>query len=323
MLAKYAHETGDQVLKDAAIRAGEFILREVLSTGRFFDFELFYSCAPKPLYWVDPVNGIPPANTLAIQWSADHFLALYTLTGDANWLSSGKHCLNLLSLFQQVWAPRKFGPAYMFGGFGVMNCDGEWNDGRQSRVVPTYADYYDATGDTEYLERAVAACRASFAAMDIQENHDNGINAYSVDRAEGIRVEPGRGYSPESIMHGDPHVMTGMGGGWTGFNWGPGGGLGASAMLELRYGGVWIDTEARQALGIDGALVEILRWDTDCLSLSISSALTKLARPFLEKRPVRIKFKATSNLPNQLDINGTSTNVGSLADGSGTVEIVI
>ena len=40
-------------------------------------------------------------------------------------------------------------------------------------IWDTYADYYLATGNTEYLERAVAACRASFALMDMEENHRN------------------------------------------------------------------------------------------------------------------------------------------------------
>ena len=86
-----------------------------------------------------------------IQWTADQFLALYRLTGKQYWLDRGQYVLALLSLYQQVWDP-PFYEAYLFGGFGVMNTDGEWNDGRQSRFVPTYADYYVATGNLEYLE---------------------------------------------------------------------------------------------------------------------------------------------------------------------------
>ena len=71
------------------MKAGEFMKREIVPRTRFQDFELFYSCAPRPLYWVDPLNGIPPVNTLAVQWATDHFLALFRLTEDRQWLNQG------------------------------------------------------------------------------------------------------------------------------------------------------------------------------------------------------------------------------------------
>ena len=290
VLAKTAFVAGDPDMKRAAIRAGAFMNREIVPKMKFQDFELFYSCAPRPLYWVDPLNGIPPVNTLAIQWAADHFLALYRLTEDAQWLRKGEYCLGLLSLFQQVWAPNRFGKAYLFGGFGVMNCDGEWNDGRQSRLVPTYADYYLATGKIEYLERAVAASRAAFAAMDMKENHANGINDYRVTMAEQIRVDPGVGLSPESLMHGDPWVHSGEGGGWTGFNWGPGGGLGATAYLERHFGGVWVDGSSRKAVAIDGVTAEVTDWSEKTIVLSVVNALGDLALPYSVRREIPLKF---------------------------------
>lgn len=304
VLAKTALITGDADLRRAAILAGEFLIREILPRTAFFDFELYYSCSPKPLHWVDPLNGIPPVNTLALQWAADHLLALFRLTGEAMWLRHGETCLSLLSLFQQVWAPNRFGPAYLFGGFGVMNHDGEWNDGRQSRVVPTYADYYDTTGNLEYLERAVAACRASFAGMDMIENHANGINAYCINKAEGIAVETGTGYSPESLMHGAPRVLTGEGGGWTGFNWGPGGGLGASAYLEWRFGAVWVDGESRTVVPIDGVIVEVVQWDESRLELNIASALEALTHPCTGARPIKVKFGRLPMHDGSVTVNG-------------------
>lgn len=304
VLAKAALLTGDAQMQAAAVAAGDFLVRDILPKMQFFDFEVFYSCAPKPLHWVDPLNGIPPINTLAIQWTADHFLALYRLTGDDAWLVHGEYCLSLLSMFQQVWAPERFGPAYMFGGFGVMNCDGEWNDGRQSRVVPTYADYYDATGNTAYLERAVAACRAAFAPMDIPENHENGINDYSVNEADGIEVETGRGLTPESIMHFAPQVMTGEGGGWTGFNWGPGGGLSASALLEHRYGGVWVDGAAKQVVAIDGVSADITAWEEDRIVMTVTSSLRTLPCPFTDQRAVPLRFGHLTDPIRHITVNG-------------------
>lgn len=290
VLAKAALIVGDPEMERAAVKAGEFMNRAIVPRMKFQDFELFYSCAPRPLYWVDPLNGIPPINTLAIQWSADHFLALYRLTEDGQWLQQGEYCLGLLSLFQQVWAPNRFGKAYLFGGFGVMNCDGEWNDGRQSRMVPTYADYYLATGKIEYLERTVAASRAAFAAMDMEENHANGINDYRVTMAEGISVDKGIGMSPESLMHGDPKVHSGEGGGWTGFNWGPGGGLAAAAYLERHFGSVWVDVAAKKVVAIDGVAAEATGWTNGHIELSVTNALQQLASPYTARRRIVVKF---------------------------------
>jgi hypothetical protein len=231
-------------------------------------------------------------NNLAIQWAADHFLALYQLTGESRWLKHGEYSLGLLSLFQQVWDP----PYYnvdLFGGFGVMNTDGEWNDGRQARFVPTYADYFLATGKREYLERAVAACRASFALMDMEENHRNRINL--INRPEG----PGLGYSCENIFHGGPEDTQG---GWTGFNWGPGGGLGASAYLERKFGAVLLDGDLKVAIPIDGVRAEILDWSDHHIAVEVKSALADLPYPFKDSRTVQLRFRNVE--PVHLTING-------------------
>lgn len=91
VLAKVARMTGDRKLKNAAIAAGRFMEDRILTKMLFQDFEVFYSCSPKPVYWVDVLNGIPPINNLAIQWSADHFLELYKLTNDKHWLDQGEY----------------------------------------------------------------------------------------------------------------------------------------------------------------------------------------------------------------------------------------
>ena len=304
VLAKTARIVGDPEMERAAMKAGAFMNREIVPQMKFQDFELFYSCAPRPLYWVDPLNGIPPVNTLAVQWAADHFLTLYRLTEDGRWLRQGEYCLGLLSLFQQVWAPNRFGKACLFGGFGVMNCDGEWNDGRQSRLVPTYADYYLATGRIEYLERAVAASRAAFAAMDMEENHANGINDYRVTMAEQVKVEQGIGLSPESLMHGDPRVHSGEGGGWTGFNWGPGGGLSTTAYLERHFGSVWVDVAAQMAVGIDGVCAKLEGWTDGHIALSVTNALNQLPSPYTAHRKVLVRFGNLADGEFEITING-------------------
>jgi hypothetical protein len=241
VLAKTARLANDPDLKAAALSAGRFIEGSILPRLAFQDFETFYSCSAKPLQWIDNWSGILPQNTLAIQWSADQFLALYRLTGDRGWLRRGEYILSLLSLYQQVWTPpyAPYNKVNLYGGFGVMNTDGEWNDGRQARFVSTYADYYAATGKLEYLERAIAAARAGFALMDIKENHANNVNRLQPPLTEA----PGLGYAPENIFHGGPDPNDR--GGWTGFNWGPGGALAASAYLERKFGAVWVEGKTK------------------------------------------------------------------------------
>ena len=257
----------------------------------FQDFEVFYSCAPLPLYWLDPVNGIPPVNNLAIQWSADQFLALYRLTGDTHWLAKGEYCLAVLSLFQQVWSPPYLTPPYLFGGFGrrITMANGMICAARA--FVSTYADYYKATGNAEYLERAVAACRSSFAGMDTEENHANRINQY----------HQSPGYSAENQYHGGGAALQG---GDTGFNWSAGGALSASAYLEKHFGSVWVDGRLKRAVPIDGVKAQVLSWEGQKISLRVESALTKLPHPYVEHRRLVVKF---GRLPQQqctITING-------------------
>lgn len=296
VLARIAQLNGDPSLAGAAIRAGRFVDSQVLPELKFHDFETFYSCSFKPYGWRDPVSTIEPQNTLSVQWAADQFLALFKLTGDDYWLKRGEYALDLLSFYQQVWAPPYY-RAYVFGGFGVMNTDGEWNDGRQSRFVHTYADYYEATGTIEYLERAVSACRASFAQMDIPENHDNGINFTVQKRLDGKML----GYATENMYHDGPGRDIG---GWSGFNWGAGGGLAASAYLERKFGSLWIDCHSKKAVPVDGLTATVKGWGKRSVRLEVTSALADIPSPFKRRRKVTVRFGRMDKGTYNVAING-------------------
>ena len=292
VLAKAALITGDEGLMAAALAAGKFMDDIIVPKLDFGDFETFYSSSPKPLHWIDIFSGIRPQNTLSLQWACDQFLALFRLTDDSYWLDRGEFLLALLSLYQQVWNPPHV-DAYLFGGFGVMNTDHEWNDGRQARFVPTYADYYLATGKIEYLERAVAACRASFALMDISENHLNEINSLVMPQG------PGEGYAGESIIFSNPDEEPRAG--WTGFTWSAGGALAASAYLERLFGTVWIDAEKKKAVPIDGLTVDDVAWQRGEIKISVSSALANLKAAYSGSRVISIKFGFMSGVaPRQI-----------------------
>ena len=279
----------------AAIRAGNYIDNHVLPGLHFNDFETFYSCSPKPLHAVDYWSGIRPHNNLSMQWACDMYLALYRRTKEIAWLESGEFLLSVLSLYQQVWNPSHL-PGHLFGGFGVMNTDGEWNDGRQARFSTTYADYYAATGKPEYMERAIAACRASFALMDIPENHANHIN-----RVEMPHLGAGQGYAPENIHHRGRDT----GYGWSGMNWSAAGGLAASAYLERHWGTLYLDVATRQAFAIDGVTVRVESWTEDAVSLTVASALRDLAMPYRETREITLRAGGWE----QLDLDPTDLNL--------------
>ena len=279
VLAKCAHLVRNPAYTRAAMQAGYFMEAHCLPGLDFNDFETFYSCSPKPLHAMDHWSGLRPHNNLSMGWACDMYLALYQRTGEELWLDSGRYLLSILSLYQQVWNPSHL-KGYLFGGFGVMNTDGEWNDGRQARFASVYTDYYLATGHTEYLERAVAACRAAFALMDMRENHANGINDVVMPH-----LGAGLGYAPENIHHGGAD----SGYGWSGMNWSAAGGLAASAYLERHLGTVFLDMAHRTAHAIDGVAVQVGHWHDDSVELQVQSALRSLPLPFAEEREIVIR----------------------------------
>jgi hypothetical protein len=315
VLARVARMAADPRIHDAALVAGRWVADHVVPGLVFDDFEAYYSCSPKPLHAIDYWTGIRPHCNLSIQWGCDQMLALYELTGDAAWLETGEYLLSILSLYQQVWSP-PFYEEYLFGGFGVMNTDGEWNDGRQARFVATYADYYRVTGKMEYLERAVAACRASFALCDMPENHANGINGLvigkNVDprRAACGNAEPGKGYAPENIHHLAAEMWDekrGYKGLWTGMNWSAGGGLAASAYLERHFGNVCVDLAAGRALGIDGFSATLRSWDGRTAGVEVSSPLQNLKQPFSARRRCRVTVQHAGAGSHEIVVNGESS----------------
>jgi hypothetical protein len=308
VLARAAGLSADDAFLRAALAAGRFVRDRVIEPMAYSDFETYYSCSPKPLHDLDPWSGIRPHNNLSVQWACDQMLALYRLTGDGEWLDAGRQALDVLSFYQQIWNPAHRS-GYLYGGFGVMNTDGEWNDGRQARFVSTYADYYAETGCLEYLQRAVAACRSSFALMDMPENHGNDINRcvlgenLSGGLAAGGKAAAGRGYAGENIHHrgGDNHFS-----GWTGMNWSAGGGLAAAAFLDWRFGSVWVDCSAGAAVGIDGTAAAVERIENGHIELTVANALESLAVPYTEPRQITVRFGSMDGDMYEVAINGRS-----------------
>jgi len=252
-------------LVDDAIRKGlNHIQREILPRQKFEDFELYFSCSAKPLDFYDPVSQMYGQNTLSIQWCAEAFRIGYQLFKRQQDYDNALFCIDLLCLYQQVWNP-PYLSFYAFGGFGTMNTDAEWNDARQAQFAETLSNFYDLTGNQEYLERAVAAAKASFALMVIDENKDVAPRNY---KGTEVQFEI-HGTMAENYGHCGEDCRSGQ----SGFHWGTGSALATSIILENKYGDLYIDPAHNYAIGINGVVVKKESFGKDKINLSVDRFL--------------------------------------------------
>jgi hypothetical protein len=210
--------------REAIIKSLQFLSREVLPLQKFEDFESYFSCSRKPMHYYDSTTHLFNQNTLSMQWCAQAYLKAHALFKTKQWLKEGEYCLNILSLYQQVWNP-PFINFYAFGGFGVQNTDAEWNDARQAQFAETYLQFYEVTKNKEYLERAIAACRASFALMVLPGN-----SAVCPNNYEGVAIngELWPGTMAENYGHDGYDRRSYQ----SGFHWGTGSALTTAAIFE-------------------------------------------------------------------------------------------
>ncbi|HEY4209741.1 MAG TPA: hypothetical protein VGM31_23105, partial [Puia sp.] len=238
-------------------RSLDFLDSFVLPRQRFEDFELYFSCSPKPMHYYDSNTQLYGQNTLSIQWCAEAYLKAYRLFHDRRYLRQGEYCLNILGLYQQVWNPY-FIDLYAFGGFGVQNTDAEWNDARQAQFADTYLQYYFATGDRDYLERAVYAGRSSFALMVIPENRFICPENYQGVEDNG---ESWQGTMAENFGHSGYNSRSYQ----SGFHWGTGSALTTAAILKKELGDVYATKS--YAVGVDGVVVDSADYGGDTIRL--------------------------------------------------------
>jgi hypothetical protein len=172
-LLKLASITGEAKYRDAAINGLTAVLRNIVPTGRWEDFETYWSCAP----WGkgDLIgkkvarNGMFKQNNFSMFWTAEALLEAHEATKEMRYLGLGQRVLDELLMTQASWQP-----PYMYvnvlGGFGVMNADGEWNDSRSSLFAELIIRYGQKLNDDEYIQRGLAAMRSSFVMMYCPEN---------------------------------------------------------------------------------------------------------------------------------------------------------
>jgi len=161
-LLELADMTGAPAYLQAGRRALGFVEREVIPRQRWFDFETYLSCARKDFSFYDPRTAQYPQNNLSTMFAAMAYLQLYRVSKDPHDLDIGTRVLDYLLLTQQVWSNPALSPK-LLGGTTTQNTDAEWSDARQAYVAVLLFDYYQATKNPEYLERAVVAARSTFA----------------------------------------------------------------------------------------------------------------------------------------------------------------
>lgn len=278
--------------RTAAVRALHYLESGPVVQSRWEDFETYFSCSAwgrEKIGQTVARNGVYKSNTLSPFWCAEAFLSAHRVLGDRHFLNLGRRCLDELSLFQQVWNPSWI-PADCFGGFGVMNGDGEWNDARQSLFAPLYLAYYDATGVPEYFERGTAALRASFALLYCPENAQARA-AYK--RAHPFFGPESYGFMMENIAHGGPGENAI--GPFTIFTWGNGAALASAAVIRDRYGDVYVDTARRAAFGIDGC------------EARVDGGQVRIHSRFARAAPLLVRYASGAQRMANLDGRGEAT----------------
>lgn len=237
-LATLGQATGDQKYVASAERAMNFISKEVVPRQRWYDFETFLSCARKDYGFYDRWTAQFPQNNLAEIQTVHAWLALYQVTHKPSYLESGTKALDYLLLTQQVWNNPSFSPK-LFGGFTTQNTDAEWSDARQGYAAVLLFDYFQATDNVEYLERAVAAARATFA------------------------VAPWENWAHTGYL--DEH------GSLTGFHWGTGSAMTSVEMMSPKLGDALIDLKSGKGVGFDECAISNLRIAQGTIAFRISS----------------------------------------------------
>ncbi len=171
-LLKLHDVTGEEKYKTAALKALQFVIDTVIPENRWEDFETHYSCSG----FCSEIKGVKVArnnmykqSTLSMFWTAEALYRAYKKTKKQTYLVHGQRVLDQLLMYQAVWQP-PYLHASVFGGFGAMNGDVEWNDARQSLFAELLVLYGKELKSTEYVERGLAALRASFVLMYCPEN---------------------------------------------------------------------------------------------------------------------------------------------------------
>lgn len=157
----------------SALKAMDAVCQEIISEGRWEDFETYWSCSTygnKELVGKKVKrNNMYKQCNFSMFWTAEALYYCSNIAKNEKYLKLGQRCLDEMLMTQASWQP-PYIPVSTFGGFGVMNCDGEWNDARQSLFAELIIQYGIELDKDEYIQRGLSALRASFVMMYCPEN---------------------------------------------------------------------------------------------------------------------------------------------------------
>lgn len=261
-LIEYYKICKDTRLVPICEKIAKYIQKEIIPFDKWHDFEPFYSCGGTSIEIYDDYTMSHLMGTLCIYWCAEGFKELYKITRNTDYLRSGERILATLSLFQQVWN-MPYISINTFGGFGVQNGDAELNDARQALFVRTYMEYYLETGKKEYMERGIAALRASWALQLLKEYEDQ-----CPGNLKGIELldDVDRGCVCENYGHfgKDERVS-----GYIMFDWGVGTAVSVTAYVKKHFGDLFIDFKEAIVWGIDGIIAKSFDFQRDLIDINL------------------------------------------------------
>lgn len=301
VLAELYRATGDRRYLDGANRMAAFLVREVLPMQRWADFETFYSCAAKPENVFDQRTGQYPQCTTSMMWAIQGLTALAGAGGDPSARDAAEAVADYSLFYQASWHPHFINTAYAYGGFRSQNSDAEWLDMRSSSFAESFAELAELTNRQDLFERAVAAMRSAFAAIDHPRNVRNQV--FNFPRYP-------LGLEPENIDHeGLPQVPL-----RSGFDWGEGGALAGAATLLRKFGGIYINVPHQVAIGIDGVAVQNFSVSGRTLNLTFRNQLAELPYPFGSSYNLELCVAGLDPGHYDLVINGAAPRHVSAAD---------
>lgn len=221
-LLKLYEITKKEVYKCAALK-GMNAVKEVISNGRWEDFETYWSCCrigtPDLIGKKVVRNNMYKQCNFSMFWTAEALLESYRITNSTEYLKLGQRVLDELLMTQASWQP-----PYIYvngiGGFGVMNADGEWDDSRGSLFSELILQYGKILHIPEYKERGISALRTAFEMMYCPQNPKA---KQQWEKVCPFFNEKDYGFTMENYGHGGSTSPEGEGmGEFTIYDWGNG-----------------------------------------------------------------------------------------------------
>ncbi len=253
-------------------RAATFLVRNVVSRQRYYDFETFFSCSPKQCM---QVNGVlddvlmhdahtlsPPQNTLCMQWTAEALTAAAKhIEHSIAWPSDddprpripnpgGRLSRDQLEDRRTERFRTSLSKSFRAASLKALDImtlyQNVWSIS-WIKSAYTFGGFGVQNSDGEFLDarQAQFGCTlADFgAALGRQDYFERGVAAtrasmtlinHPLHAANGLYPNPNYppGLQPENVAHGGWDHQAGR----TGFDWGEGSGLASMAWLLNKYG---------------------------------------------------------------------------------------